>query len=171
MKKLLVFLVAIAFGVTTASAMTETELKEKLYEGTTVNGATFKPSDEEKTMIERYLDQYNVTSSEADLIWEKIQAAFDILKNSGKKKFQDMTSADKARVVALVSDVDSGTSLDCAIIDGVFIVYTPDTGKSDVFYKDPVYPIAQTNSGLLIAGLSVISVIGMALAFRKIKNA
>lgn len=171
MKKLLVFLVALTFGLASVSAMTEAELKEKLFEGTTVNDSTFKPNDEEKTAIERYLNLYEVSSADADYIWEKIQTVFGVLKDSGKKKFQDMSAADKARVVALVSDVDTNTSLECAIVDGVFVVYEPDTGKANIFYKDPVYPIAQTNRGLIAAGLGVISVIGMALAFRKIKNA
>ena len=169
MKKFLVFLVAVVFGLATVSAMTEEELKEKIFEGVTVNGSTFKPNDQQKTAAERYLNLYEVSSADADLIWEKIQASFDVLRDSGKKTFQEMSAADKARVVALVSDIDANTSVSCAIVDEVLVVYEPDTGE--VFYKDPVTPIAQTNRDLIAAGLGVISVLGMALAFRKIKNA
>lgn len=169
MKKFLVFLVALTFGLATVSAMTEAELKEKLYEGITINNATFKPNDQQKTAIERYLDTYEVSSADADYAYEKMLAVFDVLKASGKQKFQDMSAADKASVVALVAEVNDNTGFTCAIVDGVFIVYEPET--STAFYKDPVYPIAQTNRDLIAAGLGIISVLGMALAFRKIKNA
>ena len=171
MKKFLVLLVALSFGLTSVSAITEAELKEKLSQSYTVNGSTFKATDEEKTLIERYLDQYEVTSADADVIVAKLQAVFDVLENSGKKTFQELSDADKARVVALVADVDATDSIDCAIVDGVFIVYVPNTNKGRVFYESPVKPIAQTNRDLIVAGLGVISVIGMALAFRKVKNA
>ena len=128
-------------------------------------------NDQEKNLIETYLDQYEISSSDADYIWEKVLAAFDVLKNSGKKKFQDMSAAEKASIVALAGEVDENTSIECAIVDGVFILYEPNTRRQNVFHKTPVYPIAQTNSGLLAAGLGVISVLGIALAFRKIKNA
>ena len=171
MKKFLVFLVAVSFGLASASAMTESELKEKLNQSYTVNKSTFKTTDEEKELIARYLDQYEVTSNDADVIWAKLQAVFDVLKKSGKKTFQELSSADKARVVALVGEVDATDSIDCAIVDSRFIVYVPNTNKGKIFYKTPVTPIAQTNRDLIVAGLGIISVLGMALAFKKIKNA
>ena len=171
MKKLLVFLVALTFGFSTVNAMTEAELKEKLTQSYTVNGSTFKATDQEKTLIERYLNQYEVSSNDADYVVEKLNAVFDILKNSGKKTFQELSSTDKQRIVDIVADVSRSTDFDCAIVDGKFIVYVPNTNRGEKFYVTPVKPIAQTNRDLLIAGLGVISVLGIALAFKKVKNA
>ena len=173
MKKCLVLLMALVFGLTSVSAMTEDELKEKLTQSYEVNGVVFKANDQQKTMIERYLEQYDVSSADADLIYSKLQAAFDILRASGKKSFYNLSSSDKNRIVALVGDVSANTSVNAAIVDGNLVVYVPGTPNGSVFYKAPVNPIAQTDSNrsVIVAGLGLISLLGLALAFRKIKNA
>ena len=174
MKKILVFLAVLTFSLNTVNAMTEAELKEKLTQSRTVNGAKFEATDQEKTLIERYLNQYEVSSNDADYVVNKLNAVFDILKDSGKKTFQELSSADKQRIVAIVADVSANTDFDCAIVDGRFVLYVPNPdnpNEKEVFYKSPVKPIAQTNRDLLIAGLGIISALGIALAFKKVKNA
>lgn len=171
MKKFLVLVVALFIGLVNVNAMTEAELKEKLYDTYTVNGATFKATDQERELIARYLDQYDVSSNDADYVYAQLQAAFDVLRNSGKTRFQDMTQAQKQQVVNIVAAVDENTDFDCAIVDAQFVVYQPDTQRSEEYYETPVYPIAQTNGNLVVCGLGIISLIGMALAVKKIKNA
>jgi len=173
MKKFLVLLVALSFGLVSVSAMTEAELKEKLTQSYTVNGVTFQANDQQKTLIETYLNDYDVSSSDADLIYSKLQSALQILENSGKKSFYDLSSSDKNSIIALVSDVTANTSVDAAIVDGKLVVYVPGTSSATVFYKAPVNPIAQTNSNrsVIIAGLGLVSLLGITLAFKKIKNA
>ncbi len=171
MKKLLVFVALFVFGLANVSAMTESELKTKLYNTTKeINGSVFKLTDEEKTLVERYVNQYEVKEADADLAVEKMEEAFNILKNSGKKKFQELSRSDKDRITTIVTKLSAdATTVDCAIVNGQFVVYEP--GTTTVFYETPVLPIAQTNRDFLVAGLGIISVIGMALAFKKVKNA
>ena len=171
MKKFILFVAVFVFGLANVSAMTESELKAKLTDTYTVNGSTFKATDQEKTLIERYLDQYEVSSADADLYVEKLEEVFDILRASGKKKFQELSSSDKTRIKNIVANVSAQTSADCAIVDGLFVLYEPNTNRGRIFYETPVYPIAQTNRDLLVAGLGLISVVGLALAFKKVKNA
>ena len=171
MKKFLVFLVAVSFGLASASAMTEAELKEKLFQSYTVNGAKFEATDEQKNLIETYLNQYEVTSADADVIYAKLQAAFDVLKKSGKTKFEDLNASQKKEITDLVADVDATPSMDVAIVNGKLVVYVPNTNRAKDYYRTPVEPIAQTNRSLIVAGLGLFSVLGMALAFKKIKNA
>ena len=173
MKKILVFVALFVFGLANVSAMTESELKTKLTETTKeINGSVFKATDQEKTLIERYLDQYDVSSEDADLIVTKLEETFDILKTSGKKKFQELSRTDKDRIVTIVTNLSAqADSVDCAIVNGHFVVYVPGSNRGSVFYKTQVLPIAQTNRDFLVAGLGLISVIGMALAFKKVKNA
>ena len=173
MKKFLVLLVALSFGLASVSAMTEAELKEKLTQSYTVNGVTFKANDQQKTLIETYLNDYEVSSSDADIIYSKLQSALQILENSGKKSFYDLSSSDKNSIIALVSDVSTSTSVDAAIVDGKLVVYVPGSAGAAIFYKAPVTPIAQTNSNrsVIVAGLGLFSLLGIALAFKKIKNA
>ena len=173
MKKILVFLAALTFGLASASAMTEAELKEKLTQSYEVNGVTFKATDQQKTLIEQYLNQYDVSSSDADTIYAKLQAALNILKNSGKKSFYDLSTTDKQAIVGLVNDVATNTSVNAAIVDGQLVVYVPGSTTGAVFYKAPVTPIAQTgsNRSVIVAGLGLFSLLGVAVAFKKIKNA
>ena len=173
MKKLLVFVALFVFGLASVSAMTESEFKAKL-NGTTkeINGSTFKLTDQEKTLVERYLDQYEVTSADADLIVEKLEDVFDILKNSGKKKFQDLPADKKQEVKTIVTNLSaSANSVDCTIKNGKLVVYVPNSNRGEIFYETPVLPIAPTNRSYLLAGLGLISVVGLALAFKKVKNA
>ena len=174
MKKLLVVIaLVLAFGVSKAYAITESELYTKLTQEYEVNGVTFKATDSQKTLIERYLDQYEVSSADADYIVSKLQAVFNVLDASGKTSFYDLSSAQKQQIVGIVADVSANTSVDCAIVDGELVVYVPNTNKGEVFYDTPVNPIAQTDSysTMIIAGLGLVSLLGIGLALYKVKNA
>ena len=176
MKKFLVFMIAFIIGLTNVKAITETELLERITKSYDVNGVTFSATDSQKVLVERYLNQYEVSSKDADYIVSKLEEVFNVLKVSGKKSFYDLSAADKKKIVSLVADVATNTSVDVAIVSGKLVVYLPNTNKGEVFYETPIHPIAngeitQTNRTLVISGLGVFTVIGMTLAFRKIRNA
>ena len=172
-KLLLVIALVLAFGVTGVYAITESELYSKLTQEYEVNGVTFKATDAQKNLIQQYLDQYEVSSGDADYIVSKLQETFNILKNSGKTSFYDLSSSEKENIISIVADVSANTSVDCAIVDGELIVYQPGTDKTEVFYDTPVNPIAQTDSSstLVIAGLGLVSLLGIGLALYKVKKA
>ena len=171
MKKLLVFLFAAFISVTSVSAMSTKQLKAKLTDTYKVNGATFKASDAQKTAMEQYLNQYTVSKTDADYIAGKLDEAFNILKNSGKTSFYKMTKSDKNKIVALVSDVATHTSVKAAIVKNNLVVYKP--GTNEIFYETPINPIngdiVQTSRGLTVVIAGVISAIGIAIALRKVK--
>ena len=175
-KKLLVLLFIFIFGITKVSAITESELLEKLTGKHEVNGVTFEATDSQKELIERYLDQYEVSNTDADYIVSKLEEVFNILESSGKTSFYDLSATEKQTIISLVADVASNTDVDVAIVDGELVVYVPGTNRGEEFYKTPVNPrengeITQTNRTVVVAGLGIITVLGMALAFRKIRNA
>ena len=171
MKKLLVLLCALFVGIMNVSAMSESQLIEKLSKEIKVNGATYKISDSQKTALEQYLNQYDISSAHADIIAEKFDKAFEILKNSGKKRFYDMTKAEKQQVKDLVIEVANNTSVKVAIVKDNLVVYKP--GTTDIFYETPINPvngdIVQTSRGLTVAVAGIISAIGIAIALRKVK--
>lgn len=171
MKKLLVFLFALFISVTSVSAMSTKELKAKLTDTYKVNGATFKASDAQKTAMEQYLSQYKVSKKDADYIASKLDEAFNVLKESGKTSFYKMSRSDKERVVALVKDVATNTSVKAAIVKNNLVVYKP--GTNDVFYETPINPIngdiVQTSRGLTIVIAGLISAVGIAIALRRVK--
>ena len=171
MKKLLVFLFALFISVTSVSAMSTKELKAKLTDTYKVNGATFKASDSQKTAMEQYLSQYSVSKKDADYIAGKLDEAFNVLRASGKTSFYKMSKADKNKIVALVSDVATNTSVKAAIVKNNLVIYKP--GTNDVFYETPINPIngdiVQTSRGLTVAIAGIISAMGIAIALRKVR--
>ena len=171
MKKLLVFLFAAFISVTSVNAMSTKELKAKLTDTYKVNGATFKASDSQKTAMEQYLSQYSVSKKDADYIAGKLDEAFNVLRASGKTSFYKMSKTDKNKIVALVSDVATNTSVKAAIVKNNLVIYKP--GTNDVFYETPINPIngdiVQTSRGLTVAIAGIISAIGIAIALRKVR--
>ena len=172
MKKVLVFLFTLFVGTMTVSAMSESKLIEKLSQEIKVNGATYKISDSQKTALEQYLNQYDISSAHADIIAEKFDKAFEILKNSGKQRFYDMTKAEKQQVKDLVLEVANSTDIDCTIIKDNLVVYKP--GTTDIFYETPINPvngdIVQTSRGLTVAIAGIVSAIGIVIALLVVKN-
>ena len=82
-----------------------------------------------------------------------------------------MSKADKQKVVALVSDVATNTSVKAAIVKNNLVVYKP--GTNDIFYETPINPIngdiVQTSRGLTVVIAGLISAIGIAIALKKVK--
>lgn len=167
--KVLVFIFVAFIGISNVSAMSESKLKTKLTSEFKVNGATFKASDSQKTALEQYLNQYDISKTDADYVAKKVDEAFDILRASGKKSFYDMSKADKNKVVALVSDVAANTSIKAAIVKNNLVIYKQ--GSSDIFYETPINPIdvVQTSRGLTVAIAGIISAIGIAIALTRVK--
>ena len=171
MKKLLVVIIALFVGLVSVNAMTESELEEKLTKAYNVNGVVWQATDSQKVLVKRYLDQYEVSSADADYIASKLDAAIAIIKNSGVKELKNLSKADKEKIIALVADVSANTSVKAAIIKGNLVVYVP--GTNDVFAKEEISPkngdVVQTSSNLTIAIAGVISVLGIAVAVRKLR--
>lgn len=176
MKKFFIILVLFVFGVANVKAISESELLDKLTKSYTINGSTFQATDEQKVLIERYLDQYDVSSAHADYIVSKLEEVLNVLKVSGKKSFYDLSASDKRKIIDLVADVAVNTSVDCAIVDGKLVIYVPNSNRSDIFYETPINPvktgkITQTNRTLVMAGFGLFAVIGMAFALRRVRDA
>ena len=167
------FIVVFMICIVRVDAISEDELYTKLTQEYVVNGATFRPTDSQKNLIKRYLDQYDVSSEHANYIVGKLEEVFGVLKDSGKTSFYDMSTSEKQKVVDLVGEVATNTSVDVAVVDGELIVYEPGSNKTEVFYEAPVKPVevAQTSRTLIMAGLGIFTVVGFALALRKIRNA
>ena len=171
MKKIMFFLVALFIGLVSVSAMTESELEEKLTKKYTVNGVVWEATDSQKVLCKRYLDQYEVSSKDADYISDKFDEAMAIIKASGVTNLYKLSRADKDKIIALVADVSANTSVKASITKGTLVVYVP--GSSDVFAKEQIFPkngaVVQTSDNVTIAVAGLVSVLGIAIALRKIR--
>ena len=174
MKKLAVFFVALFVGMISVNAISSSDLEAKLSKKYVINGSRFEATDAQKNVIRSYVKQYKLSDEDAEYISKKIDVVMDILKASGKKSFYNLSSADKKKIIDIVADVTANTSVKLAIAKKYLVIYKP--GTNEVFHKEPIYPrengdIEQTNRSLSIAVAGLISLAGLAVAVKKIKNA
>lgn len=180
MKKVIVFLATLCVGLVSVSAMSESDLRAKLTQSYSVNGSTFVANSEQANLIDEYLRNYDITSTDADYIVTKLNEAMNVLKNSGKSSFYDMTKAQKDQIIGLVADVSANTGVKATIYkNNLYICNYNSTscvpGTSNVFYSTPIYPsntgsIRATGNGLTVAAAGLISVAGIAVALKKAKE-
>ena len=173
MKKLgiLLFAVLLFVGVVRVNAASEDELKEALTQTFEINGTKVQVDDATKTAIERYLNQYEVSSAHADYIIDKVNTAISILKSEGQTDFSKLSSSAKSRLKALVVDISNNTSVKATVTNGTVVILDE---NGETFYEvDDL--VKQTGSTVtltaVMAGISVLIVAaGACLVVKQVKE-
>ncbi len=171
MKKLVLGFLAVVMLfaiVPSVNAMTEEQLKEKMEKTYNINGTDFKISNDMKVMLERYLDEYNVTSNDADYISNKIDEAINILKKYGTADVNKLPAAAKSELVSLVEDISAHTSVKATVKNGKLVINRPDgKGVFAEFDKLVKQTGNETNTIAIIAGVSFVIVLAGAFVVTK----
>ena len=106
-----------------------------------------------------------------DYISGKIDEAIAIIKASGVKDLYKLFLSDKDKIIALVADISANTSVKASITKGYLVIYVP--GTSDIFAKEQIFPkngdVVQTSDNLTIAVAGLVSILGIAVALRKLR--
>ena len=174
MKKLsyVLFAVLMVFGMTRVKAMTEDELYNALTQTIQINGEDWSVDASTKTYIQRYLNQYDVSSADADYINDRINTAISILQSEGTGDFKALSSSAKTRLKNLVSEISANTTVKASVTDGSLVVYEP--GSSTVFYEvSRIVKQTGTESSTtaLVAAISLVIVaIGSVLVVKQVKQ-
>ena len=173
MKKLCLLLLAALFfvGVARVNAITEDELKDILTQTIEINGAKVHVDDATKTAIERYLNQYDVSSADADYIKGKVNTAISILKSEGQTDFKKLSQSAKNKLKQLVVDITNNTTVHATVTNGSVIVL--DDQGEPFFEVDHL--VKQTGSSTtltaMVAGVSVLIVAaGACLVVKQVKE-
>lgn len=172
MKKISYVLLIIVtfFTVINVNAMTESELKTKLTKTYIINGEEIKVSDSQRTEIERYLDKYEISSSDADYISGKVDEAIAIAQKAKATNFTDLTSSEVSQIIALVSDISKNTSVKASLTnDGKLTIYEEDGKTPFTIITDKDNGIKNTNNNyfiIIIAG--AISLLGIVVITKKV---
>ena len=173
MKKLSYVLIAALFfvGLVRVDAMSESELKDALTQTITINGTEVHVDDATKAAIERYLNQYDVSSSDADYINERINTAISILKSEGQTDFKKLSSSAKSRLKELVVEISKNTSVNATVTNGSVVILDAD---GDTFFEvDHLVKQTGSNTTLtaMVAGISVLIVAaGACLVVKQVKE-
>jgi len=173
MKKLfyVLFAALLFVGVTKVDAMSESELKDALTQTITINGSKYHVDAGTKTAIERYLNEYDVSASDADYINERINKAISILKSEGQSEASKLSASAKTRLKALVKEISDNTSVKATVTNGSVVVLTP---SGETFYEvDHLVKQTGSNTTLtaVLAGVSMLVVAaGTCLVIKQVKE-
>ncbi len=171
MKKLIA-LVLVGFlffaGVNSVSAMSEADLKAKFEETLTLNGDKYGLSSGVIVLVERYLNEYEVSAEDADYIAERIDKAKGIIEKDGHAKFADFSEDTKKQLKTLVDEIDRKTSVSARCTKGSVIVEDKD-GKTFAEVTELVKQTgSETSTIALMSSISLIIVLaGTALLGKK----
>ena len=173
MKKLgiLLFAVLLFVGVARVDAISEDELKDALTQTFEIDGTKVHVDDATKTAIERYLNQYEVSSADADYIKARIDTAISILKSEGQTDFKKLSDDAKDRLKALVVEISNHTSVKATVTNGSVVILD---ASGDTFFEVD-HLVKQTGSTVtltaVMAGISVLIVAaGACLVVKQVKE-
>lgn len=176
MKKMLIvsLIAGLLFSASNVSAMTEAELKAKLTQEYTINGEKFSISSDMKVMLDKYLEENEISSSDADYIASKWDDAIAILKSEGVAATADadkLSSKAKSRLTALVRDVDANTSVNIVMENGVPVVKNAD-GTTFAKISEPVKRTGkEVDAVRVLASVAfVVTAVGAVMVVRQVKN-
>ena len=173
MKKVFMSVLVISLlllGVKNVNAMTEAQLKTKLTQSITINGTEVSLTADEKNLVTKYLNEYEVSSKDADYISGKVDEAISILKSEGKTDFKELSSSAKTKLKALVSDVAANTSVNATVTNGSIVIYN---GDGTVFAEvDKLVKQTGTESNKLTIVASIaaaVTLVGAYFVVRQVK--
>jgi len=176
MKKLFILSLAVVFafvGMLSANAMSEAKLKEVLTKTYNINGTNYSVSSEVKVYIERYLNENEVSSDDADYIAKKVDQAVEIVRASGATDLTHFTKLPKdtqKQLKTLVADISANTSVKATVTKNSVAVTNADGTVVEVtgLVKQTG---SETNIIAVIAGIAfVVTVVGACLVVRQVKH-
>lgn len=173
MKKLALatLVISLFFGMVSVNAMSEADLKAKLTQTITISGQKMTLPSETKVLVERYLNENEVSSKDCDYIASKIDEAIAILKAEGKTDFSKLSTSTKTKLKSLVSDISSNTSVKASVKKNALIIYNADgTVFAEVskLVKQTGRETSQIVALVSIAGVVVVA--GAYLVVRQVKT-
>ncbi len=173
MKKLFsVVLVLVMFlVVTSVKAMTEDELYKKVTQTITVNGEKYAVEEGIKNQAKAYLNQFEVSSSDADYINARITKLIKILKDEKTVVGSELSASAKQQIRDMVTEIREHTSVNATVTDGALVIYD---GNGEVFVE-VTRLVKQTGSGVtttaILASISLVIVAaGALLVGRQVKH-
>lgn len=178
MKKKVSLALLLAAGlvaVSPVSAMTEAELQAKLTKSYTVNGVKVQANEKQADMIKKYLDEFDVSTDDADKISEYVDQAIKAVEDSGAKSWKEVQ--DKGVVTKLADIATEASKLESVDVslnsDGTIVVRNPKTGESWAEIKATDSKVTNTDDSMTIVLSSgiAISLVGLLLVTKKVVKA
>ena len=156
----LLLIVLVMMMATTVQASASDDLLAFLSKSFTVAGEKVSLSAADKVKIERYLADNPVTESEASAIEAKVNETVSYLDQTGVSKVEDLTSAQKDKVMSLVNEaagvIDLTVSYSSA--DKAFGIYKDGELIDSVSASDALATTGGINVACVVAVVAIIAV-------------
>ena len=173
MKKLALatLVISLFFGMVSVNAMSEADLKAKLTQTITISGQKMTLPSETKVLVERYLNENEVSSKDCDYIANKVDEAIAIVQGEGQTDMNKLSRSSKDKLKTIVKEVSSNTSVKATVSKGVLIIYNAD----GTVFAEVSHLVKQTGSEtsqiVAVAGVALVVVAaGAYLVVRQVKT-
>ena len=165
MKKLFLMVIGVVLLLSTnVDAMTEMELQQKLTKEYTINGVTFKLDNSYVSQLERYLNENEVSSKDADYISGKLDEAVKVIESGNAKDIKSLSKSEKDKLKNIASAISSNTDVKVTVAKGGEVtVYNTD---GTVFTKVSE-PIKYTDNNTLIISLTTVALLASGIVIIK----
>ena len=165
MKKLFLMVIGVvALLSTNVDAMTEKELQQKLTKEYTINGVSFKLDSSYVSQLERYLNENEVSSKDADYISKKVDEVVKVIEAGNAKDIKSLSKSEKDKLKNIASEISSNTDVNVTVAKGGEVtVYNTD---GTVFTKVSE-PIKYTDNNTLIISLTTVAILASGVVLIK----
>ena len=157
------------FGITNVYAMSESELRAKVNSSYTINGKTITIPGEYIKQFNDYLDSFNVSSADCDVIAGQIDYLKQVAKNKNVSSFSEFVKVAETEIRASASLITASTGVKVTIgNDGTVTVYKYNSDQ--VFTKLRSGKIVNTGIYNLLYIALGLSLLGAGLFAIKVKD-
>lgn len=165
MKKLFLMVIGVvALLSTNVDAMTEKELQQKLTKEYTINGVSFKLDSSYVSQLERYLNENEVSSKDANYISKKVDEVVKVIEAGNAKDIKSLSKSEKDKLKNIASEISSNTDVKVTVAKGGEVtVYNTD---GTVFTKVSE-PIKYTDNNTLIISLTTVAILASGVVLIK----
>ena len=159
-----------AIGTVSVKALTEDGLKEKLLGTIEVGGTKYSLSNADKRIVETYLEQNDISETDATYIGEKVDAAITIIQGQGNVDFTNYPQSAKDDLKALVTDISTNTSVKASLTKDGLTVKNQD-GSDTIITKLVKQTGYETSRTAIIVAISFLIVaVGTGLVIKQVKT-
>ena len=158
-------------GLLNVRAMSETDLKAKFYDTVVLNGDNYGLSKGDLVQVDRYFNQYNLSSADCDYIAERIDTAKGIIEADGHAVFADYSASTKQQLKVLVDEIVAHTSVKAKLERGAVVILNSDNSVFTEVTRLVKQTGFETSYTAILASISLVVVaIGTCLIIRQVKT-
>lgn len=157
-------------GTVSVKALNEAGLKEKIFQTIEVGGEKYSLSNADKKIVETYLEQNEISDTDATFIGEKIDKAIEIIKGQKSVEFTKYPQSVKDELKGLVTEISTSTKVKATLTKEGLTVKNADGTETVItaLVKQTGYETSKT--AIIVAISFLIVAVGTGLVIKQVKT-